>query len=99
MKTGSRIQLQREVFRLRGPNFQTSFWGMTVLNTVLKSINSILTQVFLLSRCDRARWRADEMASPVELLGRYANWRGSSEVRKSFSKHFIVTGVSATWQL
>ncbi len=48
----------------------------------------------------------EEMASPVDLLGRYANWKGSSEVGRqdfmcsmtSFSKHFIVIGVSATGQ-
>jgi hypothetical protein len=40
-------------------------------------MNSILTYVFLLSRWERAMWFAMEIASSLNLLGRYANWNGS----------------------
>ena len=48
-----------------------------VLNAELLSMNSILTYVFLLSRWVRAVLSAIEIASSVDLLGRYANWSGS----------------------
>ena len=36
--------------------------------------------MFLLFRCERAVWRAIEIASSVDLLGRYANLSGSRQV-------------------
>ena len=62
----SRIHLQREVFE-----------GTMVLDVELQSMNSILTEVFLLSRWERAVWSAIEIALSVDLFGRYANWSGS----------------------
>ncbi len=50
-----------------------------MLNAKLKSMNSILTYESFLSRCVRAGWRAVAMASSVERLDRYANWKGSRE--------------------
>ena len=50
---------------------------MIVLNAELKSMNSILTYESLVSRWVRAEWRVAEMASSVERLVRYANWKGS----------------------
>ncbi len=52
---------------------------MIVLNAELKSMNSILTYESFLSRCVRAGWRAVAMASSVERLDLYANWKGSRE--------------------
>jgi hypothetical protein len=37
-------------------------------------MNSILMQVFLLSRWEKAVWTAIEIVSSVDLLGWYANW-------------------------
>ncbi len=48
-----------------------------MLNAELKSMNSNLTCVSFLSRCVRAGWRAVAMASSVEQLDLYANWKGS----------------------
>ena len=48
-----------------------------VLNAELQSMNSNLMYVFLLSRWERAVWSAIEIASSVDLFGRYANWGGS----------------------
>ncbi len=50
-----------------------------MLNAELKSMNSILTYESFLSRCVRAGWRAVAMASSVERLDLYANWKGSKE--------------------
>ncbi len=50
-----------------------------MLNAELKSMNSSLTYVSVLSRCVRAGWRAVAMASSVERLDLYANWKGSRE--------------------
>ncbi len=47
-----------------------------MLNAELKSMNSNLTYVSVLSRCVRAGWRAVAMASSVERLDLYANWKG-----------------------
>ncbi len=74
-----------------------------MLNTELKSMNSILTYESLFSRWVRARWRVEEIASFVEWFGRYANWNGSSVLGRlvlmlcitSLSKHFVMIGVSA----
>ncbi len=74
-----------------------------MLNAELKSMNSNLTSLFL-SRCVRAGWRAVAMASSVERLDLYANWKGSREGGRtdlmwcmtSRSKHFMRIGVSAT---
>ncbi len=75
-----------------------------MLNAELKSMNSNLTYVFVLSRCVRAGWRAVVMASSVERLDLYANWKGSREGGRTDlmccmtnrSKHFMRIGVSAT---
>ncbi len=78
-----------------------------MLNAELKSMNSNLTYVSVLSRCVRAGWRAVAMASSVERLDlqyTYANWKGSREGGRtdlmccmtSHSKHFMRIGVSAT---
>ncbi len=40
-----------------------------MLNAELKSMNSNLTYVSVLSRCVRAGWRAVAMASSVEAIG------------------------------
>ncbi len=77
---------------------------MIVLNAELKSMNSNLTCVSVLSRCVRAGWRAVAMASSVEQLDLYANWKGSRKGGRtalmccmtSRSKHFMRIGVSAT---
>ncbi len=50
-----------------------------MLNAELKYMNSILTYESFLSRCVRAGWRAVAMASSVERLDLYANWKGSRE--------------------
>ncbi len=58
----------------------------------------------VLSRCVRAGWRAVAMASSVERLDLYANWKGSREGGRTDlmccmtnrSKHFMRIGVSAT---
>ncbi len=50
-----------------------------MLNAELKSMNSNLTYVSVLSRCVRAGWRAVAMASSVEQLDLYANWKGGRE--------------------
>ncbi len=50
-----------------------------MLNAELKSMNSILTYESFFSRCVRAGWRAVAMASSVERLDRYTNWKGSRE--------------------
>ncbi len=56
----------------------------------------------VLSRCVRAGWRAVAMASSVEQLDLYANWkgfRGRADLMccmTSRSKHFMRIGVSAT---
>ncbi len=71
-----------------------------MLNAELKSMNSNLTYVSVLSRCVRAV----AMASSVERLDLYANWKGSREGGRtdlmccmtSRSKHFMRIGVSAT---
>jgi hypothetical protein len=47
-----------------------SFEVSMVLNAELYSMNSILTQVFLSSRWDRAVCRVMAIASSVDLLGR-----------------------------
>ncbi len=57
-----------------------------------------------LSRCVRAGWTAVAMASSVERLDLYANWKASREGGRtnlmccmtSRSKHFMRIGVSAT---
>ena len=59
----SRIQLQREVFTPRVLSLVMSFEGAMVLNT----------ELFLLSRWERTVWSATEIASSVDLFGRYAN--------------------------
>ncbi len=67
-------------------------------------MNSILTYESFFSRCVKAGWRAVAMASSVERLDRYANWKGSREGERtdlmwcmtSRSKHFMRIGVSAT---
>ena len=66
--------MQREVFSPR-VSLLMSFEGTMVAE--LQSMNSILTKVFLFSRWERAVWSAIEMASSVDLLGRYENWSGS----------------------
>ncbi len=74
-----------------------------MLNAELKSMNSNLTYVSVLSRCVRAGWRAVAMASSVERLDLYANWKGSREGGRTDlmccmtnrSKHFMRIGVSA----
>jgi hypothetical protein len=56
-----------------------------------------------LSRWERAVWGAIELASSVDLLGRFANWSGSRvsgmmvlmSAMTSLSKHFMATDVSA----
>ncbi len=48
-----------------------------MLNAELKSMNSILTYESFVSRCVRAGWRAVAMASSVERLDLYANWKGT----------------------
>ncbi len=68
-----------------------------MLNAELKSMNSNLTYVSVLSRCVRAGWRAMMMASSVERLV-----QGGGEDRlmcymTSRSKHFMRIGVSANW--
>ncbi len=88
----------------RGVEPQLGQFVMIVLNAELKSMNSILTYESFLSRCVRAGWRAVAMASSVERLDLYANWKGSKEGGRtdlmccmtSRSKHFIGIGVSAT---
>ncbi len=80
-----------------------------MLNAELKSMNSSLTYVSVLSRCVRAGWRAVAMPSSVERLDLYANWKGSREreggeggrtdlmcCMTNRSKHFMRIGVSAT---
>ncbi len=76
-----------------------------MLNAELKSMNSNLTYVSVLTRCVRAGWRAVAMASSVERLDLYANWKGSREgggrtdlmcCMTNRSKHFMRIGVSAT---
>ncbi len=77
-----------------------------MLNAELKSMNSILTYESFLSRCVRAGWRAVAMASSVERLDLYANWKGSRDGGRTdlmccmtalmCSKHFMGIGVSAT---
>ena len=57
--------------------------------------------MFLLSKWERAVWRAIEIASSVDLLGRFANWNesrvfGVIVLMTSLSKHFMATDVSAT---
>lgn len=58
-----------------------------MLNAELKYMNNILTKESLVSRCVRTEWRAVEMASSVDLLDRYANWKGS---RCSVSYPYLV---------
>ncbi len=58
----------------------------------------------VLSRCVRSEWKAEAMASSVDLLDLQANWYGSSIggkhafrwERTSLSKHFAIMGVRAT---
>ena len=100
----SNSQLHREVLSPSWPSLWMRCWGMIVLNAELKSMNSILTYESLVSRWVRAVWRVAEMASSVEWLVRYANWKGSRAGGRtdliccmtSRSKHFIRMGVSAT---
>ena len=73
----SSIHLQRDVFSPRIHILVMSYEGNMVLTTAQSSINSILTYVFLLSRCEMAVWSAIEIASSVDLFGCYANWSGS----------------------
>ena len=47
--------------------------GIMVLNAELKSMNSILTSESVESRWVRAGWRAEQIASSVDRLARYAN--------------------------
>ncbi len=78
---------------------------MIVLNAELKSMNSNLTYVSVLSRCLRLGGGHGD-ASSVERLDLYANWKGSREGGRtdlmccmtSRSKHFMRIGVSATGQ-
>ncbi len=75
-----------------------------MLNAELKSMNSNLTYVSILSKCVRTGWKAAALASSVERLDLYANWKGSREGGRtdlmccmtSRSKHFMRIGVSAT---
>ena len=71
----SRIQLQREVFSPRVLSLMMSFEGTMVLgcNAELWSMNSILTQVLFLSRWEREVLSAIEIASCLNMLGRYSN--------------------------
>ncbi len=75
-----------------------------MLNAELKSMNSILTYESFVSRWVRAGWRAEQIASSVDRLALYANWKGSRVGGRmdlmcdmtSRSKHFMMMGVSAT---
>lgn len=50
---GSQVQL----------SFPVSFMGETVMTAEVKSTNSIRMQLFLLSRCVKAEWRAADTSS------------------------------------
>ncbi len=63
----SRVQLQREGMMPRSMSLEISLDGITILKEELKSMNSILAYVLVLSRCVRAEWRAEAMASSVDL--------------------------------
>ncbi len=63
----SRVQLQREGMMPRSMSLEISLDGITILKEELKSMNSILAYVLVLSMCVRAEWRAEEMASSVDL--------------------------------
>ncbi len=75
-----------------------------MLNAELKSMNSNLTYVSVLSRCVMAGWRAVRWHHRFERLDLYANWKGSREGGRTDlmccmtnrSKHFMRIGVSAT---
>ncbi len=103
-RTAWGLPVRKSNNQLHRANLWVSCWGMIVLNAELKSMNSILTYESFLSRCVRAGWRAVAMASSVERLDLYANWKGSREGGRtdlmccmtSRSKHFIGIGVSAT---
>lgn len=53
---------------LRSQCLEINLDGITVLKVELKSMNSILTYVLVLSRCGKVEWRAEVMASLVDLL-------------------------------
>ncbi len=61
-----------------------------MLNAELKSMNSNLTYVSVLSRCVRAGWRAVAMASSVERLDLYANWKVIVFVTVTSSIHLVM---------
>ncbi len=55
------------------------FMNELLRDAELKSMNSNLTYMSFLSRCVRVGWRAVAMASSVERLDLYANWKRSRE--------------------
>ena len=63
----SSIHVHRELLRPRLLSFVTSLCGMMVLNVELKSTNSILAYVLLLSRCVSAVCRAVITASSTSV--------------------------------
>ncbi len=65
---GQEVQLHSDVLSPSWTSLWISCWGMIVLNAELKSMNSNLTYVSVLSRCVRAGWRAVAMASSVKRL-------------------------------
>lgn len=58
-------------------SFSKSLYGVTVLNAELLSMNSMLTYVFLPSKCVRAVWVAALTASSVDRFCQYANCKWS----------------------
>ena len=70
-------QLQRQVLSPNLSSLQMICCRIMVLNAELKSMNSILTYEFFLSRWVRAGLRAEQIASSVDHWARYANWKGS----------------------
>lgn len=76
----NKSNIELECVRPRVLTLSIGIVGEIVLNTGLKSANSILTHVLLFSRCVRAEWRAVEMAFCVDLLALYANWSRLAEM-------------------
>ena len=67
---GDVIFPKRKIVPPRFNRLMTSLESTIVLNAELQSMNNILTQIFLLSRCDRAMCSVMEIAQSVDLLGR-----------------------------
>ena len=71
----SRSQLQREVFSPRFPKLSDELgggYGVERWALVNEQLSHVV--IFLLSMWKRAVWSAIEIASSVDLLGRYGNW-------------------------